>query len=552
VQQRASDEWLVQAMEEFEDQRVKTRLAAIGAAAAIALVAPPLIGWPSLLRLPAILAPAMALALLITRPWRWSEQDLDTLDAWQPSARVLASAAVVAGLVLFWILLTRFRSGDINAVDFTVYFDRPVFQTLHGRPLFVETSDLPAFSHRSMFGVHAYWILVPLAGLYAIHATPYWLLALSVVSVVAGAIHVARIAQRIGMGGILAGATAIAFVLNANTARTLLYGFHPEVLYAWFIPAALDAGLHRRRTWFLAAVIACVLVKEDACFALFGVSVALALHAGRTMTARERGVFLIAPPLVALVNLAVFDLFVVPRLTSAAAPVYAVFWTNYGPTPLRALLGMAAHPLRVFGAILTSGFLRRVIVPHAFLPLVGWRWMIGALPLIALYSASANPQIREFGLYYSVMLVPFLVIAASVGGVRMARLVTVRERSARLGAAVVVVLAALLAYGDRAGYSLRPWKPEIAMMPDVIRQLSAERAVLVQSGLYPHAGYDERVVLLTPDTLGEPHYAGAAVVLGPRVDAYPFRKGELDRLQELAPVLPATSGLLVVRLPAGR
>src|SRR5450759_3878039 len=102
------------------------------------------------------------------------------------------------------------------------------------------------------------------------------------------------------------------------------------------------------------------------------------------------------------------------------------------------------------------------------LPLVGWRWMIGALPLIALYSASASPQIREFGLYYSVMLVPFLVLAASVGGVRMARLVTVRERSARLGSAVVVVLAALLAYGDRAGYSLRPWKPEIAMMPDVI------------------------------------------------------------------------------------
>jgi hypothetical protein len=37
-------------------------------------------------------------------------------------------------LLLSWIVLTRFQSGEINGVDFTVYFDRPCFQTLQGPP----------------------------------------------------------------------------------------------------------------------------------------------------------------------------------------------------------------------------------------------------------------------------------------------------------------------------------------------------------------------------------------------------------------------------------
>jgi hypothetical protein len=39
--------------------------------------------------------------------------------------------------------------------------------------------------------------------------------------IVAGAAYVLRIMQRLGAGGALAGATALAFVLNDNTARTL-------------------------------------------------------------------------------------------------------------------------------------------------------------------------------------------------------------------------------------------------------------------------------------------------------------------------------------------
>ena len=151
-------------------------------------------------------------------------------------------------------MLTRFRSGEINAIDFTIYYDRPCYQTVHGRPLFVETSDTPGLSNRSELADHAYWGMLIVCAPYAVYPSPLWLHALSVIAIVAGGLHVLAIAQRLGAGGALAGATALAFVLNDNTARTLNYGFHPEVLYAWFIPWMIDAGLRGANASFLAAV----------------------------------------------------------------------------------------------------------------------------------------------------------------------------------------------------------------------------------------------------------------------------------------------------------
>jgi uncharacterized membrane protein len=517
---------------------------ATAAAAAIVLVGAPVLGWFPLIRLPAVLLPVLAIALIEARPWRWSAHDVDAIAAWTPTRRTVTRATLVTAAVLAWIVLTRFQSGDINAVDFTVYFDRPIYQTAHGRPLFVETADLPGFSHRSQFAVHAYYNLVALAPLYRLAASPYWLLALPVAAVVLGALHAFRIVRRASGVPIVAAAAAFAFVLNANTARTLLYGFHPEVLYAWLIPAAIDAALHRRRWWFLAAVVAAATVKEDAILPLFAMSVTLALAAH--VAREDRWLYLAVPPAIALANLAAYYAWVLPIFASSSNPVYAAFWGDYGPTPARALIGMLSRPIDVARSVATSG-LPRVLAPHALLPIAGWRWTIGILPLVLLYGASSNAQVRDFGIYYSMVAIPFLVPGSAFGALAVARALFAREAPARIAAASVVFLAALLVYGDRAGYSLRPWRSEVAATPRVVGRLSAEPVILVQSALYPHAGYDARVVLLTRETLADAKYGGAATMLAPALNAYPFAKGELDALA--ARGQREAGGLIVVRRP---
>ena len=490
--------------------------------------------------------PGIILAILVVRPWQWTTSDWKALDAWRPSSRIIWSVACVVGLVLYWCVLTRFRSGDINAIDFTVYFDRPLFQTLHGKPLFVETAD-QGYGNRSQISVHAYWAMLPLAALYAIRASPQWLLALSVVCVVMGARHILRIVLHLGYGGVLASATALAFVLNDNTARTLNYGFHPEVLYAWFIPWLLDAGLQGNRLSFLAASIACVAVKEDACMPLFAASVALGLSRWRTMRSVDRMLFLIEPTALALLNLGVYYGYVVPRLTTDGRPTYASFWANYGATPILALGGMVSHPWRVLRETLTSAFFPLVMTPHLLLPVVGWRWVIGIVPIVALYGASANEQLRGFGLYYAMVLVPFLVLAASSGAITLTRALTPDIGRAERLASGIVLSGALIVGSWYSGYVLRPWRPEITGVPEALRRLADEPVVLVESGLYPHAGYEQRIKLLTPETLQAASARGVAVLLAPAVSAYPLATAETNALYQRPPIGPMPTGLVAVR-----
>ena len=527
----------------------RAALAVIGVVALTVLVGAPLAGWPDVVRLPAILVPGLLLVAVVTRPWQWSESTFQALDRWEPPPRLVWSAALIVGLVLSWIVLTRFQSGQINAVDFTIYFDRPCFQTVLGRPLFVETTDDVRFAHRSEFADHAYWGMLPLCSLYAIYPSPLWLLAISVVVVVVGAVYVLKIMQRLGAGGVLASATALALVLNDNTARALNYGFHPEVLYVWFVPWMIDAGLRGARMPFLAATIGCVLVKEDACLPIFAASVALALTRGRVLSRRDRWWFLVLPTALALGNLAVHNGLIVPTLRgSGGRPTYEYFWANYGETPLLALFGIVTHPWAVLAGVMSSGFFTTVILPHLFLPFVGWRWALGIVPIVALYGVSANDQLRAFGIYYAIVLVPFLAIATSAGALTVARRVIADTGRARLAAACVVLAGALVVGGGSHGYSLRPWSAAVGAVPDALGQLADEPVVLVQSGLYPHAGYDARVKLLTSETVNDPRHRGAAVLVAPGINAYPFSASELASLAVLHPVRSLRDGIVVSRV----
>jgi uncharacterized membrane protein len=506
----------------------------------------PLVGRPPVVRVAPILLAVAIILLLTSRPWKWSEAAWARAAEWNPSNRLVWVAAITCGLILFWFVLTRFKSGSINAIDFTVYYDRPCFQTVLGRPLYVESADDTVRSYRSVFAVHSHWVMLPVAALYLLSATPLWLLALSVVAVVAGAVYTLRIVQSHGGGGLIGAASAAAFILNDNTARTLNYGFHVEVLYAWFVPWMIHAGLLRRWTSFAAAAIACVAVKEDAFLLVFAVAAVLVLVGGRTLR-RVEWLYVVAPIGLALLNLVLYYRLLVPRLSPTGTPFYAGHWANYGPTALSAAVGMLRHPGQVLLSTLTSGFAKRVIVPHLYLPLIGWRWCIGIAPVILLYGSSANEQVRSFGIYYAIVLVPFLVLGAAAGAERCMRLLITDPGRARAVAAGLLIAGALIAGISNAGYSLRPWKPEIAEVPGALRAIGQNEVILVQSGLYPHAGYASHVQLLSDVTLNDPRYARAVLLLAPAVSAYPLTSADMSRLYRLPVAMATPPGLVAVR-----
>ena len=117
----------------------------------------------------------------------------------------------------------------------------------------------------------------------------------------------------------------------------------------------------------LAAALAAILVKEDAVLPLFAASVALGLNRFRSMNRVDRAVLLVVPVALALANLGIYYSVVVPALTTNGLPAYAAFWASYGPTPMRALVGMITHPGRVLMESVRSGFFQTVMMngaPH--------------------------------------------------------------------------------------------------------------------------------------------------------------------------------------------
>ena len=490
----------------------------------------------------------MLLTWLFTRPWTWREEDWHRLASFEPSRRQIAIGAALVGLFLIWVVVTLFRGGHINGVDFTIYFDRPMYQTALGRPLFVESTDDPTFEYVTHLGVHAYWILIPMAGLYLIWPSPYWLLVLSAIAVTAGSVYVLRIGRLASLGGLLSCAAALAMLLNDNTARALRYGFHPEVLYVWFVPWLIDSGLRGRKWSFLVAAIATVTVKEGAILPLIAGVTVLAIMRGRSMTSGERVFYLAIPLVLAGVNLAVFYTYVVPALWPREGVAYANFWTNYGATPLRAVVGMALHPVSVVRDVWTSGLFAIVLPPFLFLPLVGWRWSVGTLPLVVIFAASANDQVRAFGIYYAIYLVPFFALAAADGARTLAGRVLPPAKAVPV-AATVVTLGALVV---GPGYALRSWRAEVAEVPSAIELLRNEKTVLVQSALYPHAGYEARIQLLTPRALADPANRDAAVLIAPDLRRYPFADVEFNPLLNRPAIFQLPGGLRAVRNDAAK
>jgi len=513
------------------------------ALAAGVIVGSPVFGWFPVVRVSIVMWAILLAGMCAARPWRWRSDQWSRVASWSPTAGSVTWGFLLLGIVLWWLVYSRFQAGGIDAVDFTVYFDRPLYQTSVGRPLWVESTDDPRFEHLTHLAVHGYWILPPLSLLYRIHPSPMWLLAVSAAAVTAGAFYVFRIVESLDSPA-LGVAAAIGFVFNSNTARALNYGFHPEILYAWFVPWAIQAGLRRRPLSFSLAILGCVMVKEDAIFPLMGVSVALALTSGRAMNPRRRLMYLITPPALALINLSLFYGWVVPKLAPESTVMYSYFWETSGATPYEALVGLLSHPGRLLTGALTSGFFTLVLASHWYLPLLGWRWIIGLLPLVLVYGASDNDQIRRFGIYYGVPLVPFLSIGAAAGARTITRWLP--QRAVGTCLAGVLVIASALSYG--LGYSLRPWKYELRAVPEALARLQDRHTVLVQGGLYPHAGYADRVQLLTEHALRGVENDQAVMLLATRGSAYPLKKEQWRCLIALPSVAAMPDRLLATEV----
>lgn len=397
----------------------------------------------------------------------------------------VAAIAVVIGALYAAMGLARFTTFHNETFDLAFYA-RMAWGLSRG-----DTWD--PIVGANVLGLHLSPVLAPLGLLGRLFGTAQVLLVAQAAAIAAAAWPLARIgARRWGDAGALLG--AIAWLAYPNLGHVAAYEAHPGTLAV--LPLAwLADGIDRKcaRTIVLSsiAVLAC---RED-----LGLVVAMSALLAAAVAPESRRVTLgLAAASIAYV--AAFAIVLHPRFAPARGSFELHFgkWGTSAPSALMYILG---HPAELFAHLTAPRRLLYpllVLGPLALLPLARARWLLPALPVLAVNLLSDFPTTVNLDSHYLTPVLPFLVAGALDGAARvMARLPRMPVRSA-LGSAVVV--SHVIAAGTPLSFDC-PWAmfmrdERTVAAREVVRAVGPDASVQAPYELLAHLA--ERPALFFP------------------------------------------------------
>ena len=346
----------------------------------------------------------------------------------QQSQLAVTALAVLTGGLLLSLSVGRWASIHNRTFDLAFY-TRMAWGLAHG-----ELHDPIVGAH--FLGLHISPVLL-LPGLVGrLLGTAQTLLILQAAAVAAAAYPIARIGRR-HLGDIGAVSAALAWLLQPNLGHVVTYEFHPGTLallpLAWGLDA-VDRGDGRVLAWCVAGVLLC---REDLGLVTAGMGLVLAWSPGR---GRRTGL-LIAGVSVAYVLLWAVALH--PRYGPEEGSMQLHFG-HLGDTVPEAALAILLRPGEVIAHLLEPRRLLyplKVLAPVALLPLLAPRWLLVALPVVAMNLLSQFPTTTGLDSHYLSPALPALVVAAIVGTKRLSRVLTPAQQVSVLPMAVLVAHA---------------------------------------------------------------------------------------------------------------
>ncbi|MEN9226721.1 MAG: DUF2079 domain-containing protein, partial [Thermostichus sp. DRC_bins_24] len=267
-----------------------------------------------------------------------------------------------------------------------------------------------------ILGDHAAFILYPIALLYRIVPSVYWLFGLQSLALSLGSLPVCYLALQAGLRRgnalLIAGAYLVyPAIFNAN-----LFDFHPEVLA---VPLFLAAVFFIRAGWM--GVFCLCLIGILGCKAVLALTVVAfggwlliwersRLQEGFQQRCQVAGWIAVA---VGSLWFVVATFWIIPQF-SGGEPAAVSHYRHLGESVIEIAQNLVLRPMLILGQVfsldtLFYGFL--LIVPLAWgLSWRHWDPLFPALPTLALNILSSNPAYRDLVHHYALPIIPFLVL----------------------------------------------------------------------------------------------------------------------------------------------
>ncbi|OUL26317.1 DUF2079 domain-containing protein [Nostoc sp. 106C] len=306
----------------------------------------------------------------------------------------------ISALILFLSSSLRHELFQSTAFDLGI-FDQGVYLISQGK------SPISSFMGFHILGDHAAWIWYPLALLYKIYPSVYWLFAVQAIALTLGALPTWHLARQAGLKDSQALAMAAVYLLYPLVFNVNLFDFHPEVIA---IPALLGAVLAARggQIWWFCASILLIL----GCKAVLSLTVA-AMGVWLLIFEKRRLCGAIAI-FAGIVWFAIATQLIIPFFSGAEAAAVGRY-SYLGNSVLDIAKNLVTRPGIILAKVFSLdnlGYLILLVAPVIWgLSPQSMQPLIGAIPCVALnILADYQPQ-KDLVHQYSVPALPFLILA---------------------------------------------------------------------------------------------------------------------------------------------
>lgn len=395
---------------------------------------------------------------------------------------------VISALLLFACSSIRHTLYQSGVLDLGIY-DQVVYLISQGQP---PISSFLGFHH---MGNHAAWAVYPLALLYKIYPSAYWLLAVQAVSLALGAVPTYYLALQAGLKESQAVAMAAVYLLYPLIFNVNLFEFHPEVMA---IPVFLGVVLAARLgkiVWFCLGTIFIL-----GCKAVLSLTVTAM---GFWLLVFERRRFYGTFALIAGISwFLIASQVIIPFFSNsevAAVSRYSYLGDSVIAIASNLLLKPNIVLERVF-SLKTLEYLALLVAPLIWgLTPKHLTPLVSAIPALVLNILSDKPAQRDLIHQYSLPILPFLIVAviaslaAGKGWLRTRR---------------AIILWALLAFMVLGKYGYF-WSRYLRTVDnwqattEAIAQVQTKGAVLTTHSIAPHLSH-RPMIQFVDDISGPP------------------------------------------------
>ncbi len=329
--------------------------------------------------------------------------DLTAQTAAGPIRPLVLVVMILAGaVILFAAACVRhfaFRSG---AMDLG-FFDQGIYLLSIGKP------PIPSFQLYGfhILGDHAAFVLYPLSLLYRIYPSVLWLLGVQGLALALGCWPVYKLAMHEGLTHRQSLAMSLVYLLYPLVLTATLFDFHGDTLA---LPAFIAAVYFARAHKPVGFIVSCLFIL--ACKELLGLFVA-AMGAWLLVCERRR-FYGAAAFVLGLTWFFVATKLVIPYFGSGRIAGLNYF-AQFGGTMPEILKNMLLRPGLTLSIVFSLATLKYLAIE--FVPVI-WGlhyrtlWpLLAAVPVLALNTLASNENMRSPAYYYSLPVIPFLMLS---------------------------------------------------------------------------------------------------------------------------------------------